>query len=691
MRKVSFKTGEIVWIDGEQYRIVYPVRDGKSQLIHISTNAYVAWAPLELEEMYLSGRLVFGSGEEEKSRANVRDGFEHLTDLTETERDRIRFRRNFLDAVQELVGQSISGLVLNAAIKAVEEKFQRKVSRSTYFRWLEKREAGTLALAGQYSRRGRKERVNPLVKRIMREVMQSVLAAADDRKNLGDVARVRMATIRAMVRQALKEERERTGDQTLILPSTRYFYTVWNEFPAFDRDVAKYGRAKARANYRGVRGRKGEERSLDVAQYDETIPKFMLIDEGTFTPLGKPCVCVHLDAYSGAPLGFYVGFEPASDLTIASSLRHACLPKAYVRREYPDIKSEVLPFGIPRSILIDNSLPQHGDSLADITFNLETHIKYTKVRTPWYKGQVERFFGVLNDVLLQELPGYTATREFDICDYDPTKSGCIGFRHFLYIFHKWLYDIYLYRSADGKLTPAERWKRGTAEVPPSFPHRSDALDAIFGIVRPGALDHRGVVFQNIYYYSEDLHLFRKRLGDRMRVKVKINPGNLAFVHVWEPHERCWIKVNANLKYAKYAENLSAHRHTLIQNHARRLRGSVNLEDLEDAEWDLHKIVKMNFPIPNALRVNQKLARAAGIGTDNFFNSLGASGELGPAAGIYQGQQMNPFAARYEHRGTIDTYKAPQLEPPAAPDLPLKVADASSGLVIPKLKASRTLT
>lgn len=326
MRKVSFKTGEVVWIDGEQYRIVYPAKDGKAQLVQLSTNAYVAWPPLELEDMYLSGRLVFRSGEEEKSRANVREGFEHLVDLTEAEKNRIRFRRNFIDAVQEIVGQSASGFVLKAALKTVSDRLQVNVSRSTYFRWLEKREAGTLALAGQYSRRGRKERVSPFVKRVMREVMQSVLEAADDRKNLGDAARVRMATIRAMVRQALKEERERTGDETLLLPSTRYFYTVWNEFPAFDRDVAKYGRAKARANYRGVRGRKGEERSLDVAQYDETIPKFMLIDEVTFTPLGKPSVCVHLDAYSGAPLGFYVGFEPASDLTIASSLRHACLP-----------------------------------------------------------------------------------------------------------------------------------------------------------------------------------------------------------------------------------------------------------------------------------------------------------------------------------------------------------------------------
>lgn len=226
-------------------------------------------------------------------------------------------------------------------------------------------------------------------------------------------------------------------------------------------------------------------------------------------------------------------------------------------------------------------------------------------------------------------------------DYDPTVQGCIGIRHFLWIFHLWLIDVYCQTPRGArKLTPAQRWREGTRVWAPDFIAQAKDLDVIFGTVRTATLDHRGVVYETLRYYSEELHGFRLRNGHHRQVRVKINPADLTAVHVWDAKAQAWIRAVAT--DLSYATGLSLHRHTLNKRYAAEQFGNAEIEALLAAEEHLRDTITQALPMALSIRANANIARAVGIGTQHIFGNLDADGRLGPLSGPFAGQALNPF-------------------------------------------------
>lgn len=374
-------------------------------------------------------------------------------------------------------------------------------------------------------------------------------------------------------------------------------------------------------------------------EYDETRVPTFLFDERLGVPLGRPWLAWYVDRYSSIPVGIYVGFENPSDLTITSALRHCCLPKAYVAREYPSISNRYVAAGIPRHVVFDNGLAQWGQTIEQVGFDLDMSISYTMPRTPWFKARVEGMFEVLNRTLLREMPGFVLAN--DMHEYDPTKHGCMGFRHFLYVLHAWLVDVFM-QEPQGLLmqSPATLWEEGTRDLAPSFLSRSQDLDLLFGIKRMGRLDHRGVRFENLRYHSPDLHDLRRRYGDKPDVEIKVNPSNLGVVHVRVPGAASgWVRAEAT--WASYAENLSLHRHKLNQKNARDRFGKVSAPGLIQAQERLHELIADALPAALSIRSSSLIARTLGIGTQHVFDNLNHDGEIVALSGPFAGENLNP--------------------------------------------------
>ena len=347
--------------------------------------------------------------------------------------------------------------------------------------------------------------------------------------------------------------------------------------------------------------------------------------------------------------GFYLGFEPFSDLTMMSTLRHTASLKSYVADEYGDrIENQWLQGGMFRCIGIDNSRQAWGKTLQEVGSRLDCDRTWLPPRTPWFKPIVEGFFGTLNKLLLQELPGFDLGRGIDHADYDPTVNACIGIRHFLYIFHKWLLDVYHVEPQEGLggRSPNQTWlellKNG--EPGPGLLDSVDDLDSLFGVVRDGTLDHRGIRFENIRYRSDELRDFRLQSGARQRVRFKINPNDLGRVMVWHPSLKCWVRAVAARE--DYARGLSLHVHKLTRQHARRL----NLEDSEAGHIvgraELQKLIADSLPMALSVAAGTKIARAIGLGTQNIFGNMDHIGRLGLPSGPFAGTPLNLW-----HEGT----------------------------------------
>ena len=64
-------------------------------------------------------------------------------------------------------------------------------------------------------------------------------------------------------------------------------------------------------------------------------------------PIGQPWLSLLIDYYSRMVVGFCLGFEPPSYAVLMEALRHAILPKSYLKDRYPRVQGTWPCFGTP--------------------------------------------------------------------------------------------------------------------------------------------------------------------------------------------------------------------------------------------------------------------------------------------------------------------------------------------------------
>ena len=156
---------------------------------------------------------------------------------------------------------------------------------------------------------------------------------------------------------------------------------------------------------------KGPEamRPLETMIIDHTkIDGWFLFDDKTKLPCGgRPWLTMALDAHSRYPLGFYIGFEPPSVYSVMMCLRQAIAPKTELFDKFSDIPADWRALGLPMKLVADNAKEIVGHSLPHACAQLAIELETSPVRTPKYKGVIERFFRTMNTRFLHRLPGTT--------------------------------------------------------------------------------------------------------------------------------------------------------------------------------------------------------------------------------------------------------------------------------------------
>jgi putative transposase len=127
----------------------------------------------------------------------------------------------------------------------------------------------------------------------------------------------------------------------------------------------------------------------------ETIATFTLldifiIDEQNQRPIGRPWLTVILDFYSGMPLGFSLGFEPPSHLTVTDTLRK--------------IKSEEwVSDRLPNKLYIDRGKEFSSKQFMEECSLLDIDVHYGCCKK---LAEEERFFKLLDEHLITKF-GFT--------------------------------------------------------------------------------------------------------------------------------------------------------------------------------------------------------------------------------------------------------------------------------------------
>lgn len=591
MKRLSFVEGTIIEMNGKLFELGPPyLVDSVPTFQLIERGEPGATAGLKTAHIWTQSSL-----EDKYERRQLRllppsDAFPEvgnrqlLLELPETERASVLFWKNLIRQVEVApdrrttakTGQpsQIASLLAKLGTE-LGEKFLGKpkpVSVPTYYRQRAKYlvQGGFSGLQSRHHLKGNKQQLRPETRALIEQVIAEEIAKAKRSYKKGEVRKFTIFTITSEVLRRLSTNLQCSQEDLQMrgeFPSQTTFYNILNSFPAYDRAILRYGRAHADHKFRAVFGGSSPSYPLEEAQYDETQLDIYCVDDDYAYPLGRPWLSWFIDGDTSAPLGFHLGFEPASDAVFAATIRHCLTPKNYIKERWPHL-GEYNIYGVPNRLTFDNSMSAHSTTIQQICDELDIDWTYAPRRHPWLKAQVEASFKQLNSHLLSQMPGYVLKKEIHSSDYDAAKNGCITFSQLYYCIHAWMAGYFIDRSHwMGGKSPRERWIEGTNVIRPSVFWSLDQLDRICTVRRRCIVDHRGVYYQRITCNSRELHQERYRFNERFPATLAIRPEDVSTAHVRLPDQR-WINVTAD---DKSLSGISLYQYTRMRAEANRTK------------------------------------------------------------------------------------------------------------------------
>jgi len=265
-------------------------------------------------------------------------------------------------------------------------------------------------------------------------------------------------------------------------------------------------------------------------------------------------------------------------------MRNAILPKDDIVSA-AGLKNPWLSFGLVDEIVCDNGMEFHSFAFKTIGMTLGIDITYSRVRTPWVKPHVERFFSSLNTLTLAR--GRISPSVANVLRIDPYKDACIGFADLVKGLLMYIVDVHPHTPNWRKMaTPYELFGEGIKMAPPAvFPGSLKDLTLASGMSKMARLDHGGVHVNSLPYGSYAFKDIVRKHGPT-HVLCKYDPDDLGLMHVRDPDQRTWHE--APCRWPAYASGLSLNQHKIIRKHARaRLLDPDRVESLETSRMDLH--------------------------------------------------------------------------------------------------------
>ncbi|WP_337882610.1 Mu transposase C-terminal domain-containing protein [Chromobacterium haemolyticum] len=453
-------------------------------------------------------------------------------------------------------------------------------SSSTLYRWhtrLQSSGGNPLALVPNFDRRGGK---GP---RMEGELL--LLAEATIQTTYLTLKRpsIRITYEKLLIQIAAHND-QAPADKQLKVPCYDTFRRLVRNQPQYEVDLARYGREYARKKYRHSSITPATMYLLERVEIDHTPFNIFVIDEESMLVLGCPYITVIIDCHTRMILGFYLSFSPPSIEAVLRCLQHAIGSKDYVKERYPDIQHDWPCHGIPTSAVVDNGLEFHSQDLLRATFELGINYQFCPPRTPWFKPMVERSLRTLAEQFAHQLPGTSFANWFDRYGYDPLKESIVTLSELVHALHIWIIDIYSQTYHRGlKQTPYTAWQRAAEIVTPRTID-SDRLRLVLSKQAERVLGHAGIELHGLRYNSKDLLPWRKQLGDRIKVQVRFDPGNLGSIFALHPQTKEAILVPCLTP--DYAEGLQLHQHKLILA-AMRKEGLASADPLSLARAKVH--------------------------------------------------------------------------------------------------------
>jgi putative transposase len=312
-------------------------------------------------------------------------------------------------------------------------------------------------------------------------------------------------------------------------------------------DRERWGRKIADRRHAPTTSQQLATRILQRVEMDHSPLKVVVGTEAG--PIGQPWLTLLIDYYSRMVVGFCLGFEPPSYAVIMEALRHAILPKTYVKERYPRTQGVWPCFGLPEKLVCDRGPDLTSKDLEDAALQLGVELDFNPPRTPNLKGTVESFFDGLVDLLTSALPGRTFRNWADRADYKPDQGPLLSYETLLEVIHLHLVDVYAaQKHPTAAKTRLEMWQESAALFPPTIPATSDDLVVLLAKRTDRTVSTRGIELGGMFYTSDELMALRCQLATHNlaadKLAVRFNPWDLGEIRGLNPIDKTYLKAAA---------------------------------------------------------------------------------------------------------------------------------------------------
>jgi len=353
--------------------------------------------------------------------------------------------------------------------------------------------------------------------------------------------------------------------------------------------AAQIGKQRADVLFRENKRNKPVRYILDRAEIDHTRLDLFVVDEVARFPLGRPNITSVLDMKSKSVLGFYIGFEVPSFVSVARAIKNAISDKTELLKRYPAVNNEWLCKGLFLEIAYDRGKEFDSNLLEHALLDLDIVGRGNPVKKPWYKGSVESHFSTINKKLLVDKPGKAFADILESNEYNSQENGVISFTKFMEIFMIWIVDEYQV-SSNSKETaiPNLTWRKDLpfVDITPINPEK---LDIVFAEKTTRKNKEKGIEYIYLFYDNDRLSKMRKRHGFRLE-QIKINRENLGYIYVLDQVTREYFKVSALDQ--DYAKGLTLYQHKrILKFHKKYIKSHVNSLALAEARKKIEDIIQ----------------------------------------------------------------------------------------------------
>ena len=245
-----------------------------------------------------------------------------------------------------------------------------------------------------------------------------------------------------------------------------------------------------------------------IWQADHTpLDVWLLNEEGK---PARPYLTVIEDDYSRAIAGYRLSFQEATALTTALTLRTAIW-----RKEDPHWHV----CGVPSVFYTDHGSDFKSHHMEQVAADLPMELIFSKVKVPRGRGKVERFFRSVDQLFLQDVPGYAPKGYRDV-------EAKLTLPEFEQRFRTWLLSDYHRRvHSETKWVPQDRWEAGG--FVPRMPTSLEQLDLLLLLVsKTRRVQQDGIRFQGYRYIDPTLAGYVKE-----EVLIRYDPADLAEIGI----------------------------------------------------------------------------------------------------------------------------------------------------------------